>query len=327
MHNIGLVSSTNGLGHARRLTHLALSFQEIGFKPKVFATQKQIKNLKLELDSLARIVNFIEIASYGIDGPVWMNNGGFITKPTNKVINAIKECDLIISDNSIWPLKFNDKFVLFGHFNWLDYWNIKGTLQFTQKILEVFIEEVNLFKEIRFSLQFKDFKMKSHFNSNNVIPIKLLKYSSDFFFPLKTDFKSAWIAKGTTGLIENLNFDFTSTSSLKFFQKETYLLINSAKKPAVIFGRPGLGTIRDCLAAGIPFIPLLDNLDPELNSNVNCLERLKLLPSIEEHRLDFNKYLDDLNSHKDVRELWSDTWRNSSQNCSDTCDQILNLSL
>jgi hypothetical protein len=325
--NIGLVSSANGLGHARRLTQLALSFQEKGINPKVFATNKQINNLKLELHALGKFVNFIEISVYGIDGPVWMENGGLIEKPTNNVINSIKECDLIISDNSIWPIKFNDKFVLFGHFNWLDYWSVKGKFQFSRSILEKFMEEANLFKKIKLSLQFKDFKMKGSFDTEKVIPIKLLKYGSDSFFPIKTDMSLAWMAQGTTGLVENLNFDLTTSPSLKLFQKETYLLMNSTYKPAVIFGRPGLGTIRDCLAAGIPFIPMLDSLDPELNSNVNCLEKLTLLPSIKDNRFNLSKYLDNLSLYKDLKESWSDTWQNCSQNCSDICDQILNLSL
>lgn len=51
MKYVGLVSSGNGLGHSTRLIHLALSFQEKGFIPKIFASQKQIKNLRSEFDS------------------------------------------------------------------------------------------------------------------------------------------------------------------------------------------------------------------------------------------------------------------------------------
>jgi len=323
---VGLVSSGNGLGHSRRLIHLAMSFQEKGFIPKIFASQKQIKNLRSELDTLRATFNFIEISSYGIDGPVWLENGGLIVKPTTYVINSIQECDLIISDNSIWPIKFNNKFVLFGHFNWLDYWSIRGNHQFPERILEVYKEEVTLFKEIRLWFQFEDFKLKGEFNIKNVIPIKLLKYSSDLFFPHKMDEKSAWIAQGTTGLDENINIDFIDDSSLKFFHRETYMLVNSLEKPLVIIGRPGLGTIRDCLAAGIPFIPLQKYLDPELDSNVNNLEKLNLLPLIEVNQFNLSQHLKDLNLHKELGELWSENWQNSSQDCSDLRDQILSYS-
>jgi hypothetical protein len=326
MKRIGLVSSINGLGHARRLMYLALSFQDIGISTTMFVTQKQIKVLIPELDSLGKKLDFEEILSYGIDGPVWMNNGCLIEIPPKQIIDLIKKCDLIISDNVIWPINFNQKFVLFGHFNWLDYWRIKGESQFSISASNIYLEERDLFKEIEWSLQFKDFKLKGELATKNSIEIKLLKYSSDLFFPLKIDANSVWIAQGTTELYRNYILNYTHDLPFKIFRKETFNLINSQHKPSIVIGRPGLGTIRDCLAAGILFIPTEEDPDPELESNIDNLKSLLPTPTFPINQSNFVEFLEKINSDKLLLEAWANIWPNTSQSCADSCEQILNLS-
>ena len=46
--------------------------------------------------------------------------------------------------------------------------------------------------------------------------------------------------------------------------------------PALVLGRPGMGTIRDCLEVGVPFIPFGSDFNVELESNNKNLLRLGL---------------------------------------------------
>ena len=327
MKHIGLVASINGLGHARRLMHLALSFQDMGILTTVFATQKQIKFLLPELNSLGKKVDFKEISSYGIDGPVWLNKGCLIESPPKQIIDLIRKYDLIVSDNVIWPIEFNQKFVLFGHFNWIDYWSIKGQSKFSLNTLNIYIKEKNLLKGVKYCLQFKDFKLKGDLMTKNSIGIKLLKYGSDVFFPLKIDANSVWIAQGTTQLYSSNIPNQIGKSPLSIFQKETFNLINSQNKPSIVIGRPGLGTIRDCLAAGILFIPIEEKQDPELESNIDNLKNLLPVLTLPVNQSNFYEILQKINSDKLSLEAWSNIWPDISQSCADSCEQILNLAL
>lgn len=325
MEHIGLVSSINGLGHARRLMHLALSFQDMGIFTTIFATQKQINILIPELESLGGKIDFKEISSYGIDGPVWMKNGCLIESPPKQIIDIIRKCDLIVSDNVIWPIEFNQKFILFGHFNWLDYWRIKGESKFSLNTFNIYLKERNLFKEIKYSVQFKDFKLKGELKTKNFIGIKLMEYSSDLFFPHNVDANSVWIAQGTTQLYSNDSLNQIGKSPLKIFRKETFNLVKNQHKPSIVIGRPGLGTIRDCLAAGILFIPIEEELDPELESNISNLKNLLPIHTLPVNQSNFYETLQKINSDKLSLESWANIWPDISQSCADLCEQILNL--
>jgi hypothetical protein len=327
MEYVGLVSSINGLGHTRRLSQLALSFQDKGFIPFVFATTKQIKNLELELNNFGRKVNFIEISSYGIDGPVWMQNGCIIEKPNKRIINFIDKCKFIISDNVFWPARYNQNFVLFGHFNWLDFWEFKGYSNFSNKIYDIYLEETQLANEISLYLSSQDFQLKSIHITREANSIKLLKYKSDIFLPSKFNDRTVWISNGTTEINKNLVLDIIPNYKLEFIEKETFHLLNSPQKPSLVFGRPGLGTIRDCLAAGIPFIPIAENLDPELQSNIDNLSRLGPILTIDSRTKNLAEIANQLISDSFLVDKWQNIWPKISQSCDSVCELILNSSL
>lgn len=326
MKQIGLVSSINGLGHARRLTQLALSLSQMGYQTILFATKRQINKLVPELKKMGRVVNFVEISSYGIDGPAWMRNGCLVEIPSDKVIRLLQKCDLVISDNSIWPFKFNSHFVLFGHFNWLNYWDLKDKQIFSGELKEIYLEEIMLLRRVKTAFQFKTFYFSGSFTPKTIIPIKLLKYESDNDFPKKVDSKSIWMSTGTTELNRHPYPNKIKKYGYKIKPLETFKLISASKKPLAVIGRPGLGTIRDCLAAGIIFIPYLNDFDPELESNILSLKNLSLLSNTPLSSLNFESDIDKIVSDKHMLESWQYTWSNISESASIICEQILNLS-
>jgi len=327
MKQIGLVSSINGLGHARRLTQLALSLNQIGYQSILFATKKQINKLVPELNKLGKVVNYVEITSHGIDGPGWMRNGCLVESPSDNVIRLLHECDLVISDNSIWPIKFNSNFVLFGHFNWLNYWDIKDKQIFSGELKEIYLEEVMLLSRIKTAFQFKTFHFSGSFNPKTIIPIKLLKYESDKDFPKMVNSKSIWMSAGTTELNRYPYPNKIKKYKYKIEPIETFKLIGSAQKPFAVIGRPGLGTIRDCLAAGIIFIPYLSEYDPELDSNILSLKNLSLVSTTTSlSPLNFESDINEILSDKHMIDSWQYSWLSISESSSMICEQILDLS-
>ena len=322
MH-IGFVASINGLGHARRITHLALSFNKMGFLTTVFATKHQIKRLLPELNLLGKYMNFIEISSHGIDGPVWMKDGCQIETPSNQVISIIKKCDLIIYDNSIWPVKFNSNFVLFGHFNWLNYWEIQKKKKYSKKFLDIFDQEVSLFRDVDISFQLTNFVLDGVFNTGVNIPIRLMRYDSDIKMPKLVKHSTVWIANGTTKLSKFFDFTNVQNIDLNFRVAETNCLSHEPTKPIAVIGRPGLGTIRDCLAAGVVFIPYLEDSDPELESNILSLQKLSLVSDVSLNPSKFSLDLIRLTKDTDFLEYWSNIWVEVSQDCLEICELIL----
>jgi hypothetical protein len=325
MKQIGLVSSINGLGHTRRLAHLALSFSELGFRATVFATRKQIKRLRFEFSSPEEQINFSEISSHGIDGPVWLNDGCIIESPSHITINKIQKCDLVISDNSIWPSRFNVNFILFGHFNWLNYWNAQTDKIFSKKTQETFEEEIQLLSKVNMSILLKHFSLKGKYNSQQNIQLKLPRYKSDSSFPKKIKPNSIWIANGTTGIGSSFNYKNLTRGHSNFELVETFKLITSSNKPSLVIGRPGLGTIRDCLASGTVFVPYMQVSDPELESNVLNLKKLSLISNFSLLEPSSAMNIEMLLKDFDLLESWSCIWPSISEDLKDISQQIIDL--
>jgi len=327
VNRIGLVASTNGLGHARRLAYLGLAFTDLGFNTTLFASRRQIDLLKSELIGLMQsaALNFIEIGYHGIDGPVWSQTIGKIEEPEQDVVAKIKNCELLISDNLIWPIKYNPSFVLFGHFNWLNYWSQMGMSNFSSKAIDIFSEESHLFEKIQLAFQFKDFTVNSgHYTVNRTIQIKLLRYLTDSQFPKSTGKTHvAWVASGTTGLHKKLMSSKHIQENIEFLEMETYQLIQSKIKPSFVLGRPGLGTIRDCLASGTPFLPYFGNLDIELSSNVNRLKQMSLYSGISSVDSDIETDIFSLLQNTPLQDLWSSIWPKISEKTTLIAESIL----
>ena len=328
MNAIGLIASSNGLGHLRRIINLAIGFQDLGLRTEIFAQSIQIDKIKSELKLLNKSLNFTPIEIYGIEGPAWLKSGCNLSQPPKKVIEKIEKLDFIISDNSLWALKYCKRFYLFGHFNWIDYWTLGGISKFSPKVKKVFEEELNLFEKIRMSFQFNVFHLNSNRLSNiNVKKINLMRYNSDVHMPISTNRQPViWKAVGTTGLNSERDFEFLEKPKIKIIEKETYKLTFSKNKPTLVIGRPGLGTIRDCLAAGVPFFPIWDKADVELNSNVKHLQMLGLLP-FKDTVYSTNNLNEAINlaCTGQLDKFWIEIWPKISDNTYTICEQMVAL--
>jgi hypothetical protein len=319
VNKIGLVTSTNGLGHARRATYLALCFQEIGFQTIVFAGAEKIIYLKRELKSIGRSVDFIEIETYGVEGPVWEKKGFKIRKPSKFILNELARCRIIISDNAIWPTKYDLPCVLFGHFNWLNYWEARGKGNLPSRTIDLFHEESELIKKFVSSIQFNNFSLNGPHNPSKKISVGLLKYISDSRLPKNINKNIAWFANGTTRL--NIISSLPKNGAFQYSYHETFKLIDSKEKPYLVVGRPGLGTIRDCMAAGILFVPAINDKDPELLANYESLRKLSLT---DELNLSINN-LDQISqmNYNNFADTWLNIWPQVSQNTIEVCAEIL----
>lgn len=294
--NVGIVASTNGLGHARRVLNLASGFRESSrdLQIKLFVSKRQIDLLDLELQELIRQGNIrvVVIHQFGIDG--WPATGiGPLSDVPLEIRREINKVDVVISDNSLWPARFNDNFFLMGHFDWISYARLMETQGSSNEILEQVSREEELFGKVRKWFRTTEFYLESPL-SQIAIDIPLFKYGSDKNFAREREGKG-WISNGTTGRNESRYLDELSQSAL-LEKRETWEMGKSNRLPKFVIGRPGLGTIRDCLASSTCFIPLWTGKDVELRNNTRLLVSRKLTPSESISQipklfeLDFEKY-------------------------------------
>jgi hypothetical protein len=322
MKIIGLVASNNGLGHARRMLNISSGFLKAGQSIKLFISKDQRIKLNSELAKMNLDLNLIEIESYGIDGPVWFKRGRLVLEPPPKIVDEIEGCDFIISDNLTWPFKYNENIALFGHFTWHDYW--QRTKNFEDlKSLDIFEQDYENLRNIPFAFQIKDFLLEPRTFGNNIM-INLPRYHSDIRVDKnRNETTEIWLSQGTTNLLDKSGLQLNVLTEHRIVEREAFELSESTGKPRLVIGRPGLGTIRDCLAMGIPFLPIWDKMDPELNSNVKHLVNLGLFP----HNLLVEMKLQDkivnFLEQQQILDAWKNIWPSMSEDVEDICITVL----
>jgi len=327
MNSVALISSTNGLGHARRLGYLAAGFSTLGISTKLFVTEKQASKLASELKDLDSKMILFEINTHGLDGPRWKADKFPVTPPSPIVIAELANCTAVISDNVIWPAKYNPNFFLHGHFNWVDYWEKEVSLLDPEE-LDVFKKEKSYMRSVKTWFQSENFYMWGS-NLHNIEEVKmpLMQHNPQKKIDkLYYSQNRIWNANGTT----ELNIDSKSAKILienvkhQIVNAETFLLAKVREFPSCVIGRPGLGTIRDCLEAGIPFLPVWSGSDPELESNAKHLLRMGLIPDIFADSFDI---IDFLNSDLEIEKLskkWKEIWPKISINLGEYCTRLIN---
>ena len=268
---ITLVASHNGYGHARRIYELGKVLNDKKIKVKILLSKKQI-NL-IELEPLSKNLDFfITSESFGIDGYVKTSSVTTITKDT---LRMIQSSDAIICDNLLWPTEYNPNVYVHGHFLWQQVLTDLGA--------DVLQNELYLLERAKAWFRNHNFKLDEktlHHNNTEIVEVECMRYELDYLLsnlPVKKN--EIWICGGSQ--VENKKSikDLGLSSNnyiVKYF--ETYQMINLGYKPKFVMGRPGLGTIRDCLAAGVQFFPINVNFDFEMQSNVENMIKLKILP-------------------------------------------------
>ena len=276
---VSLVASSNGLGHARRLLNLISGFKNRVNSLSLLLSINQARLLKSEIQSTQKEIDFavIESKNFGLDA-FHLKNLALFEDVTPDYIKQITGSDIVISDNSAWPAKYNENFYLFGHFDWVSYYKVSAFEQLKDSIIsDQLANEFELLVKSKAWFRTKEFGFNSVFNLKE-IEVPLLRYQSDKF-DSKPRGNEIWFANGTTG--ENISTNFgTTLSPVDIVRSETFRMNISPNLPKMVFGRPGLGTIRDCLASRTYFHPLWEGRDVELESNSEHLKRLGLFKNL-----------------------------------------------
>jgi hypothetical protein len=274
MPTIGLVASQNGLGHARRLVHFSFGFKELGYEVSLFLSPIQHKKLSSEIARIIPETRVLEVQNLGLDGPTTSSER--IHEASEYLHRHLKNLDFVISDNVTWPGKYLDTFFLMGHFTWIDYWQ-KSSNTYKPQI------EQSLFEAEKISKWFSPVDFSEEDTSLidvERIKIPLAQYITDSKKKRELDPASVTFSNGTTGLNKsdqnNLEQKFKKIGvNLEIAESHKF---QGPQQPAVALGRPGFGTIRDCLAAGVLFLPFWEGGDPELTNNQATLKREGLIP-------------------------------------------------
>ncbi len=264
-----LIPSQNGFGHVTRLIQIGRELIQKKYQVTLMLSKRQKNLLPKNFDS-AENFRIFDLPSFGIDG----------YEKTKKLIQIkqfqvklVAGADVVIADNVLWPAMFNSNFYLHGHFLWSSVLN-----DLDPKVLA---EEITRLDNVKKWFQIKHFSLSSNYleNLNKVIKVNMMRYQDDEkirLLPIAK--KTIWLVAGSIDAHKKLisqikNFD----KNFEFKHIETHVMLNLGYRPEFVIGRPGLTTIRDCLSAGIQFLPLKINLDKELKSNVEYLIKLGLV--------------------------------------------------
>jgi hypothetical protein len=268
-NTLTLVASQNGLGHARRLALLAISAAQEGMHSTLVVTTRQIQLLQAEFSGTR--LRFFELnEQFELDGPgVGTHGFGRIVAPSPDLIALVSASNICISDNLVWPAKFATKFVLLANFLWSDYWRLRNSQSQAVARQDELEQACAPFVSARFAIQTLSFSENARLPVSR--PYKFLRYPRDHRFSDLVLGPDVWLSGGTTGLFNSNQFLVQESDKLQereLMYRETWELGTSHLLPWAVFGRPGLGTLRDCMAAGIPLFPLgYDLADPEMSKN------------------------------------------------------------
>ena len=278
MNKICFIACSNGLGHARRLLHIAHTWYFYGFEVKLVVTEKQRTLLLdewLELFGEESPEIFILQSAIGLQGPEYENSSFGYTSISEEVLLLLRRCDIVISDNSLWPFKFRKDTILLAHFLWVDYYEklMRQNIKISNRYLEFLADENRLVRDIsNFAAidPFRAFELKQR---QPFISLRLPFYN--LYVPSRDlNYKNILVTVGRTDLyklnIDEIKLNYPDSSVVI---GQTYNISRLNVLPDLVIGRAGLGTIRDCAEYGINFKPL-DTTDPELISNSEVLKIL-----------------------------------------------------
>lgn len=271
-----LVSSFNGFGHFRRIFSYSKVLLSRGYRVHIVASAQQVARQRLDRERVSR--HHLTFHSFerplGLDGPQWgAPSSQKVARPTEALLSALQRANLVISDNSLWPASFSNRIILTGQFLWPDYWRAKGVR------VEAHID----------SLPVAWFQNPQFGDQSSFLNVSQQAIGLPADANLRTERgigerKEIWFSSGTTGLAHGLTGLEGINSSL--LQRESWEMKTAGYLPTAVVGRPGLGTITDCVAAEVPFLPTWVADDPELLRNASVWWKLLgLEPILDPERL------------------------------------------
>jgi hypothetical protein len=227
-----------------------------------------------ELHSNVQRLRFITIPIIGLQGPENENSSLSYKEIDSSVLKELFSAGMIFSDNALWPWQFRHDSVFLGHFTWVDYYSAqiasgKKVSDLYQNFLE--IEKV-LQRQVQKAVILEDFSFGDISKSRLTFPVKLPRYK-ELNHQVPIESRTAHLAIGRTGLekvsLQELSRKFPDWN---IKPQETYMLGKTGYLPEMIIGRPGIGTLRDCIQSNLKFYPIGYD-DPELENNVNVIRR------------------------------------------------------
>jgi hypothetical protein len=305
MPKVGLVASQNGLGHARRLSHFSAAFLELGYEVHLFISDFQAQALGKEIVEICPKTIVQRIEGQGLDGPA--QSSSEVNEVPHWLQKMLMEFSFVVSDNLTWPGGFLDSFILMGHFSWIDYWTISHSKSDIE--IEKAIDHARKISKWYSPVDFS--QIPTTLSKIDRVEIPLSRYISDPTTFHQPSLARVTFSNGATGLNKLdekvLRADFERLG-LTLVTKESHKYIES-EIPALTLGRPGLGTIRDCLAMGIAFLPCWEGEDPELEANQDTLKRIGLVPASWEGNQKPNmeiirEFLGDATFPDRIRDYW-----------------------
>lgn len=272
------VASANGLGHARRLLHVARSWSSPEVNIRIILTKKQRNLLAGEWQNFADKNNqnpFVIQSAIGLQGPEHEQNARDSSEVEVETVKILKDCDLVVTDNSLWPFTIRPDSILLAHFLWLDYYKIQiaSGKQVSDTYRSFMSKEEEILNSNIYFAGLEPFRAFSLKNREAFISVHLPYYGVRIP-PVRLSEPSILVTAGRTELlIPNLEKVRILFPNHKVTVGQTFDIPNMGYLPNLIIGRPGLGTIRDCAEFGINFSPISSE-DPELASNVDVLMEL-----------------------------------------------------
>lgn len=271
MQGLSFVAALNGLGHARRLFVLAQAATSLGLRARIILTSRQAKMMRDEFPNVSAHVSIIESNQlFEIDGPSFGKpSDQVITEVPRTIFRVVEESEICISDNLLWPTKYAERSIILGNFLWSEYWEtVAGNDAVLKEHITFEYEQVRK-ATVRLANRGLTFKHNPRIPVSGEYPF--LRYPGDYKLRSTTLSDKVWYSKGTTGLAASATTArrlLGIEDSKTFMEVETWELGRAREAPGLIFGRPGIGTLRDSMAAGIPFLPMLGGpFDPELKQN------------------------------------------------------------
>lgn len=302
-----MIASANGLGHARRVLHIALKWSDF-CTVNVLLTKRQLTILRDEFSPKNNSISLIEIPPIGLQGPDYdFTSFGYEEVPVS-VSMTLSESNLVISDNALWPRLYTDNFILMGHFTWVDYYQqlLNSGKQVSNSYQHFLEKEILMLDSVEKGFLLEPFAFGNLLNLPRQIKFKMPRYFESIKKKMVIQ-NLGIIAVGTTvhKSIDKKTLQ-QSYSDLDLIKLETFQLQFLPYIPRVVLGRPGLGTIRDCAEHQISFLPL-SYQDLELKNNMKVLETYStidqdligaMLPNADilSSNSEWLVYLDQLNS-------------------------------
>ena len=298
MANLTFVISSNGFGHAKRVSSVLRILVKYSEKLNIVIVCNDCKKKLIQNDKVLNNLSFCtQIMKHEID---YLNQNEVDLSQYLKWkydfenSDVVKNSDLIVSDNLVIPLFSNTKVILMGSFLWYDIIESKNNTlnkiaNLEKKILKIKRPKIICLK----SMYMSSIEKYTH-------PIKIPWFTHRNKAKLTTTIhKEVLITGGGTGQLDEclikIAKSIANCSTFKIYLDERLINLykinnqynvhnflkfdfraTSFNRLNVIICRPGIGILTDCIKYSKPAIAVYDNNNKEIIHNAKQIKKQKL---------------------------------------------------